>query len=74
MFKLFFRPGRRWRRPGEIEAWWIPYLFRPYPERAVRYQKMFVNTHSFLPPRNDIVPSTAHVLLHLATATMLLDC
>lgn len=57
---------------GEIEAWWIPYLVRPYPERAVRYQKMFGNTHSFLPRHNDIVPNTAHVLLHLATATTLL--
>ena len=57
---------------GEIEAWWIPYLVRPYPKRAARYQKMFGNTHSFLPRRNDIVPNTAHVFLHLATAATLL--
>jgi hypothetical protein len=57
---------------GEIEAWWIPYLVRPYPKRAARYQKMFGNTHSFLPRHNDIVPNTAHVLLHLATAETLL--
>ena len=57
---------------GEIEAWWIPYLVRPYPKRAARYQKMFGNTHSFLPRRNEIVPNTAHVLLHLATAATLL--
>ena len=23
---------------GQIRAWWIPYLFRPEPERVVRYQ------------------------------------
>jgi hypothetical protein len=57
---------------GEMEAWWIPYLVRPYPKRAARYQKMFGTTHSFLPRRNDIVPNTAHVFLHLATATTLL--
>ncbi len=57
---------------GEVEAWWIPYLVRPYPKRAARYQKMFGKTHSFLPPRNEIVPNTAHVLLHLATAATLL--
>src|SRR5277367_5942651 len=26
---------------GQIRAWWIPYLFRPEPERAARYQIMF---------------------------------
>lgn len=57
---------------GEIEAWWIPYLVRPYAKRAARYQKMFGNTHSFLPRHNDIVPNTAHVFLHLATVATLL--
>jgi hypothetical protein len=57
---------------GEIEAWWIPYLVKPYPKRAGRYQKMFGSTHSFLPEHNGIVPNTAHVLLHLATAATLL--
>jgi hypothetical protein len=57
---------------GEIEAWWVPYLVRPDPKRAARYQKMFRNTHSFLPRRNEIVPNTAHVLLHMATAATLL--
>jgi len=56
---------------GEIEAWWIPYLVRPNPKRAARYRRMFGNTHSFLPRRNDIVPNTAHVLLHVATAATL---
>jgi hypothetical protein len=56
---------------GEIEAWWVPYLVRPNPKRAARYQKMFGNTHSFLPSRNGIMPNTAHVLLHLATAATL---
>jgi hypothetical protein len=57
---------------GEIQAWWIPYLVRPDPKRAARYQKMFGKTHSFLPRHNEIVPNTAHVLLHLATAATLL--
>jgi len=37
---------------GQIRAWWIPYLFRPEPERAARYQIKFGKTHSFLSPRN----------------------
>jgi hypothetical protein len=57
---------------GQIRAWWIPYLFRPEPERAARYQIMFGKTHSFLPPRNGMVPNTAHILLHLATAATLI--
>jgi hypothetical protein len=57
---------------GQIRAWWIPYLFRPEPERAARYQIMFGKTHSFLPPCNGMVPNTAHILLHLATAATLI--
>jgi hypothetical protein len=57
---------------GQMRAWWIPYFFKPEPERAERYRKMFGNTHSFLPKRNGIVPNTAHILLHLATAITLL--
>jgi hypothetical protein len=33
---------------------------------------MFGKTHSFLPPRNGMVPNTAHILLHLATAATLI--
>jgi hypothetical protein len=57
---------------GQIRAWWIPYLLRPEPTRAARYQIMFGNTHSFLPSRNGMVPNTAHILLHLATAATLI--
>jgi hypothetical protein len=57
---------------GQIRAWWIPYLITPDPVRAVRYQRMFGNTHAFLPTRNGLVPNTAHILLHLATAATLL--
>ena len=53
-------------------AWWIPYLFRPEPKRAARYQIMFGKTHSFLPTHNGMVPNTAHILLHLATAATLI--
>jgi hypothetical protein len=56
---------------GELVAWWIPYFFRPEPQRAARYQIMFGNTHSFLPRRNGIAPNIAHVLLHLATLATL---
>jgi hypothetical protein len=57
---------------GQIRAWWIPYLFRPEPERAARYRIMFGHTHAFLPQRNGLVPNTAHILFHLATASTLL--
>ena len=57
---------------GQMRAWWVPYLFKPEPARAERYRKMFGNTHSFLPRRNGLVPNTAHILLHLATAGTLL--
>jgi hypothetical protein len=57
---------------GQIRAWWIPYLFRPEPKRAARYQIMFGKTHSFLPLRNEMVPNTAHTLLHLATDVTLI--
>jgi hypothetical protein len=53
---------------GETQAWWIPYLLKRDPKRAERYQRMFGNTHTFLPVRNGIAPNTAHVLLHVATA------
>jgi hypothetical protein len=56
---------------GQIRAWWIPYLFRAEPERAARYQIMFGNTHRFLPTRNGLVPNTAHIMLHVATAATL---
>jgi hypothetical protein len=52
---------------GQLRAWWIPYLIKPDPARAVRYQRMFGKTHSFLPKRNGLVPNTAHMMLHLAT-------
>jgi hypothetical protein len=57
---------------GQMRAWWVPYFLKPEPERAERYGKMFGNTHSFLPRRNGMVPNTAHILLHLATAGTLL--
>ena len=57
---------------GQLRAWWVPYLLKPEPQRAERFQKMFGNTHSFLPVRNGIVPNTAHILLHSSTAATLL--
>jgi hypothetical protein len=56
---------------GQFRAWWFPYLIRPEPERAKRYRMMFGKTHAFLPLRNGMVPNTAHILLHVATATTL---
>jgi hypothetical protein len=56
---------------GELEAWWVPYLFRSEPIRAARYQSMFGATHAFLPERKGIRPNTLHVILHLATLATL---
>jgi hypothetical protein len=53
---------------GELRAWWVPYLVRPEPARAVRYRAMFGRTHAFLPERNGISPNTLHCALHAATA------
>ena len=56
---------------GQMRAWWIPYLVRAEPQRAERFERMFGKTHSFLPKRNGMVPNTAHILLHLSTASTL---
>lgn len=56
---------------GQLRAWWVPYLIKEEPERAARYAIMFGKTHSFLPRRNGLVPNTAHILLHIATAATL---
>ena len=56
---------------GQLRAWWVPYLLHAEPERAARYQIMFGKTHRFLPTRNGLVPNTAHVMLHVATAATL---
>ena len=55
---------------GQLRAWWLPYLLRPEPDRAAR--TMFGATHTILPERNGMVPNTAHLLLHVATAATLL--
>jgi hypothetical protein len=57
---------------GELRAWWIPYFFTADPERAARYQIMFGQTHAFLPPHNGIRPNTLHVVLHVATLSILI--
>lgn len=56
---------------GQMRAWWVPYLLRAEPRRAARFQIMFGNTHHFLPARNGLVPNTAHIMLHVATAATL---
>jgi hypothetical protein len=57
---------------GELRAWWIPYFFTADPERAARYQIMFGQTHAFLPPHKGIRPNTLHVVLHVATLSILI--
>ena len=58
---------------GQLRAWWLPYLVRPEPVRAARYQAMFARTHAFLPLRNGMRPNTLHVVLHVGTlATLVL--
>jgi len=51
---------------GLLQAWWIPYLVRPDPKRAARYQVMFAGTYKFLPQRNGIAPDALHTIFHLA--------
>lgn len=57
---------------GELQSWWIPYLFGASPAKVERFQEMFGRTHVFLPVRNGIAPNTFHVFLHLATLATLL--
>jgi hypothetical protein len=57
---------------GLLRAWWIPYLVKPDPERAARYQIIFANTHSFLPRRNGMAPDTLHSVFHLVTIATLI--
>ncbi|MGA8102713.1 MAG: hypothetical protein WB869_11190 [Candidatus Acidiferrales bacterium] len=57
---------------GSLKAWWIPYLFRPEPALAARYQVMYGATHAFLPERNGIRPNTLHVIFDLATVAILI--
>ncbi len=60
-----------WLFVGELEVWWVPFLFRPQPARAARYALMFSTTHAFLPMRNGIRVNTLHVVLHAATVMTL---
>ena len=57
---------------GELQAWWIPYLFLSQPQRAARYRVMFGTTHAVLPERNGIRLNTLHVILHVATVSLLI--
>jgi hypothetical protein len=50
---------------GELQAWWVPYLFGARPKLVARYQAMFGRTHSFLPTRHGIMVNTAHFALHV---------
>ncbi len=52
---------------GEVEAWWLPYLFGTTAKRVALYQALFARTHSFLRPRHGIVVNTLHVVLHAST-------
>lgn len=52
---------------GELEAWWIPYVFGTTAKRVALYQVLFGRTHSFLPPRHGVVVNTLHVVLHAST-------
>jgi hypothetical protein len=58
---------------GSLTAWWIPYLFRPDPMLAARYQTMYAATHAFLPERNGIRPNTLHVIFDVVTVAILVD-
>jgi hypothetical protein len=45
-----------------------PAVAEPLNKVSVPVWLMFGKTHSFSPLRNGMVPNTAHILLHLATA------
>jgi hypothetical protein len=57
---------------GILQAWWIPYLFHPEPERVARYKVMFGATHAFLPQHNGIRVNTLHVIFHATTVALLI--
>jgi hypothetical protein len=57
---------------GSLKAWWIPYLLRPDPILAARYQVMHGATHTFLPERNGISPNTLHVMFDVLTLAILI--
>ncbi|GEL76424.1 hypothetical protein [Tenuibacillus multivorans] len=51
---------------GALFAWWIPYLTGYGAEgRVERYERMFGDTHSFLPEMNGLVPNTLHTIFHV---------
>jgi hypothetical protein len=52
---------------GELEAWWIPYVFGTTAKRVAMHQSLLSRTHSSLPPRHGIVVNTLHVVLHAST-------
>jgi hypothetical protein len=56
---------------GELQAWWLPYVFGWPGGKEERYRAMFGNTHSFLPARHGIAPNTLHVILHISTLATL---
>ena len=51
---------------GTITAWWIPYFGGGYwlHGNEAGFEE-YRNTHSFLPPRDHVVPNTLHVVLHI---------
>lgn len=50
---------------GEFLAWWHPYLWGPTDKWKQVYDRVFKDTHHFLPPRNNHpIPNTEHVVLH----------
>lgn len=50
---------------GALIDWWIPYFFGyGAEERTEKYNKMFGETHHFLPLMNGIVPNTLHIIFH----------
>ena len=58
---------------GELEAWWAPWFGRAIkPERLASYERMFGDTHAFLPARNGVRINTLHVILHAATVATLI--
>lgn len=62
----------------EIKKWWIPYLFKPAGSWQKKYERIYKDTLTFLPPiKDNPIPNLENVIFHVfiaATFTLSLFC
>ncbi|MFA3782445.1 hypothetical protein ABRY23_05200 [Melioribacteraceae bacterium 4301-Me] len=62
----------------EIKKWWIPYLFKPSENWLRKYDRIYKDTVTFLPPiKDNPIPTLEKVIFHLfviATFALSLFC